>query len=478
MNLPHQFISLTQELLGQSDSQNLIDSLIEERPISIRLNQEKLGRYKVGITGEGMLEIPWCRSGYYLDTRPTFTYDPLFHSGAYYVQEASSMFIEQIVKQHLPHKNIVALDLCAAPGGKTTLLRSLLPSNSLLIANEIVRKRAQILSENLLKWGHPDVIVTNNSSEDFSEYTNMFDLIVADVPCSGEGMFRKDEGAIAEWSVENVDVCWKRQRDIISSIWHSLKPGGLLIYSTCTYNTKENEENVAWILDTYGAQSLPVQIEDSWNITRSLYSKTLNTYRFMPHKTKGEGFFVSVIQKPLEEEDVVEFRFPKEKGKSKKRITAQEAINNKIFEESINWINNSNEVYDSVVYNDTLFAFPKLYMPYLQLYQKEKMRIVHAGTPIAYIKGKACIPHHALALSNLLQINTFVKVEICYEQAIAYLRKEAITLPAMTSKGFVILTYKNMPLGFVKSLGNRSNNLYPTEWRIRSGYMPQQLLTL
>lgn len=476
MNLPHQFISLTQELLGQSDSQNLIDSLIEERPISIRLNQEKIGRYKVGITGEGMLEIPWCRSGYYLDTRPTFTYDPLFHAGAYYVQEASSMFLDQVLKQYLRKENgLIALDLCAAPGGKTTLLRSVLPENSLLIANEIVSKRAHILSENLLKWGHSDVIVTNNASEDFTQFSHLVDVIVADVPCSGEGMFRKDEMAISEWSIENVEKCWVRQREIIKNIWPTLKPGGLLIYSTCTFNTKENEENVSWIMNSLGAESLSVDMEESWKITNSFIDGQ-NSYRFFPHKTKGEGFFIAALRKSTCEEDLCQIVLPKEKKKKKK--TAQEAITEHLFSVCSDWIKDDSKAYQSIIYNDIFYVFPKKYLLYLQLFQKHKMHIIHAGTPISYLKGKNCIPHQALALSNLLNPRLFESVEVSYQTAITFLRKEAIVLPAMTSKGFILITYKNMPLGFVKNIGNRSNNLYPSEWRIRSGYTPERIVIL
>ena len=244
MNLPASFTEYTRALLGVEEYEKLVSALQQEPPVSIRLNRLKVHRLKV----ENALSVqpPWSSEGIYLDERLTFTFDPLFHAGCYYVQEASSMFVEQVLRQHVT-KPVVMLDLCAAPGGKSTHARSVLPEGSLLVANEVIRNRSQILAENLTKWGHPDVVVTNNDPADFSALPSFFDVILTDVPCSGEGMFRKDPVAVEEWSPENVEICWQRQRRIIADVWPSLKPGGILIYSTCTYNTKEDEEKVRWI---------------------------------------------------------------------------------------------------------------------------------------------------------------------------------------------------------------------------------------
>lgn len=264
MNLPASFTEYTRALLGVEEYEKLVSALQQEPPVSIRLNRLKVHRLKV----ENALSVqpPWSSEGIYLDERLTFTFDPLFHAGCYYVQEASSMFVEQVLRQHVT-KPVVMLDLCAAPGGKSTHARSVLPEGSLLVANEVIRNRSQILAENLTKWGHPDVVVTNNDPADFSALPSFFDVILTDVPCSGEGMFRKDSVAVEEWSPENVEICWQRQRRIIADVWPSLKPGGILIYSTCTYNTKEDEENVRWIQQEFGAESLAVDIREEWNIT-------------------------------------------------------------------------------------------------------------------------------------------------------------------------------------------------------------------
>ena len=242
IKLPEAFETYTRNLMGEELYNTLIRGLNEEDyPTSIRLNPYKPCRVNLEIV---KAPIPWCKDAYYLNTRPAFTFDPLFHAGSYYVQEASSMFIDQIIRQYITEP-ILALDLCAAPGGKTTCVRAALPKESILIANEPMCKRAQILSENILKFGHDNVAVTNNYPKDFQKTKLLFDLIIADVPCSGEGMFRKDANAIEEWSEENVEKCWRLQRSIIEDIWDNLKPGGILIYSTCTFNAHENEENVA-----------------------------------------------------------------------------------------------------------------------------------------------------------------------------------------------------------------------------------------
>src|SRR5574344_2855112 len=238
MNLPEKFSSYTAELFGKESYESFLRALEEDAPVSVRLNPVK----SFGFQEEG--KVPWCEQGYYLSERPTFTFDPLFHSGCYYVQEASSMFLDAVLR-HYVSRPVRMLDLCAAPGGKSTLACSALPEGSLLVANELIRSRAQILSENLIKWGYPNCIATNNDPKDFSFLRGFFDLIIVDAPCSGEGMFRKDANALQEWSPENVDLCSKRQLRILYDIWDCLAPEGTLIYSTCTFNERENEDVVA-----------------------------------------------------------------------------------------------------------------------------------------------------------------------------------------------------------------------------------------
>lgn len=422
MNLPAEFAEQTRELLGVEGYGELIAALAKDAPVSIRLNPFKQEKINPSVVKEQFSSVPWCSNGYYLDRRLTFTFDPLFHAGCYYVQEASSMFLEQVMNGFVADP-VCMLDLCAAPGGKTTHVRSLLPDGSLLVANEVIRNRSQVLAENVIKWGHPDVVVTNNDPADFKKIEDFFDVILTDVPCSGEGMFRKDPGAISEWSLENVEVCWQRQRRIIADIWPCLKSGGLLIYSTCTYNTKENEENVSWIVDELGAEVLSVDIPVEWNVTGNLLNDEFPVYRFLPHKTKGEGFFLAVLRKEGEE--------------TFGRSVDKEAV------------------------------------------LRKNLRIIKPqGVEPGVQKGKDIIPSHAQAISLTPASGLFPTCELTYEQAIAYLRREAIVLNDSVSRGYVLVTYRNVPLGFVKNIGNRANNLYPQDWRIRSGYLPEDIRVL
>ena len=494
MNLPASFIDYTRALLGNEEYEKLVVALQQEPPVSIRLN-EKLGALSQNagaahssffIHHSSLNKVPWASGGYYLDERLTFTFDPLFHAGCYYVQEASSMFVEQVLRQYVSAP-VMVLDLCAAPGGKSTHACSVLPEGSLLVANEVIRNRSQVLAENLTKWGHPDVVVTNNDPADFSALSSFFDVILTDVPCSGEGMFRKDPVAVEEWSPENVEICWQRQRRIIADIWPCLKPGGILIYSTCTYNTKEDEENVRWIQEEFGAELLPLDVREEWNITGNLLGgegeslKGFPVCHFLPHKTKGEGFFLAALRKPEVEENVV-FSFSKVKAAKKKDKKGGAVTSSPVSKENRtlagSWLNSENaERYALLAEEKEVKVFPQQYMDELAA-MKQYLKVVQAGVLIGEVKGKDLSPAHALAMSApLLRQDAFDTEEVSYEQAIAYLRKEAIALSETAPRGYVLLTYRNIPLGFVKNIGNRANNLYPQEWRIRSGYLPEEIRT-
>ncbi len=469
MNLPQAFIERTRQLLGETTYASFEEALGIETPVSIRPNRTKTDKPVVGEA------VPWASSvGIYLENRPTFTFDPLFHAGCYYVQEASSMFVERVLHEYV-QEPVVMLDLCAAPGGKSTLCRSALPEGSLLVANEVMRNRSQILAENLIKWGHPEVVVTNNDPADFTELTHLFDVILTDVPCSGEGMFRKDPVAVEEWSLENVDICWKRQRRILADIWPSLKPGGLLIYSTCTFNREEDEDNVAWIAKELGADVLSVPVEESWGITGNLVSGNYPVYRFLPHKTKGEGFFLAVLRKHGDVSDETPKRFSKTSGRMDKKKKGKDNKQPMVVpKEAKAWLEESSD-YSLMMKDTNVVAFPKAYENEYALLQ-QTLKVIHAGITLGEIKGKDLIPHHSLAMSTILASDVFPKAEVTYEQAIAYLRKEGLILEADVPRGYVLLTYKDVPLGFVKNIGNRANNLYPQEWRIRSGYLPEEVV--
>lgn len=412
MDLSKDFTDYTSQLFGEERWQRFFDSFGQEVPASVRYNPFK----PVSDVPEGE-PVPWCKDAYWLKERPKFTLDPLLHAGVYYVQEAGSMFLDNVLRQYV-QEPVCMLDLCAAPGGKSTLARAALPEGSLLVSNEPDHHRANILMENMQKQGHKDVYVTNNYAKDFKSAKMQFDVILADVPCSGEGMFRRDEGAIKEWSLQNVRKCAELQRSIVSDIWDCLRPGGLFIYSTCTFNLQEDEENVRWIAEELGADILPVQTSREWKITGSLLEGFDEpVYRFIPGVTRSEGLFMCVLRKHGESQPC---RRPIEK-------------------------------------------------------QLKRLRILSDGNPKGEQKGKYIIPAHAEAL--LAQCHkddvrgtssAYPSVELSLEEALRYLHREAITLPADTPKGYVIVTYKGHNLGFMKNLGNRANNLYPKEWAIRN----------
>jgi 16S rRNA C967 or C1407 C5-methylase (RsmB/RsmF family)/NOL1/NOP2/fmu family ribosome biogenesis protein len=460
MILPPDFILRTRDLLGEEAFRHLVGALEQTVPVSIRINRAK------GVEPLRNEGIGWSRTGYYLPERLPFTFDPLFHSGAYYVQEASSMFLEQVIGQYVKEP-VKCLDLCAAPGGKSTHLASLLPEGSLLVSNEVIRSRSHILSENLAKWGSPDTIVINNDPEEIGRLTHLFDVILTDVPCSGEGMFRKDPESTGEWSTANVNLCASRQRRILHDVWNALKPGGLLIYSTCTYNAEENEENIRHITEELGACPLPVSIKEEWNITGAL-KYNYPAYRFFPHRTKGEGFFLAVLRKEEDEARVIGRR-PKGKEKEK-RIPGKPDRQAALTKDPATFLK-APERFFIETRGEFIRAFPLSHRETYLLLQNHS-RIVSAGIRMGEIKGKDFVPDQSLALSTAVNRSEFAGVELSREEAIRYLRKEALFLPGDTEKGYVLLTFEGFPLGFAKNLGYRANNLYPQEWRIRSEYIP------
>lgn len=415
MQLPHDFEEYTSALMGESLYAKFKAGIEEVPPVSIRVNNFKVDTSKDNcIKDEFKPEpIPWCREGYYLSGRPAFTFDPLLHAGAYYVQEASSMFISFVLRQ-LVSKPVKVLDLCAAPGGKTTCAMSALPAGSIMFSNEPIRTRANILAENIMKFGHPDITVTNNYAPDYIKAGLTFDVILTDVPCSGEGMFRKDVGAIDDWSKEKVESCAKLQREIIADIWPALRPGGLLVYSTCTFNAFEDEDNIQWIVDQFHAEPIALSgIDDSWNITPALKGN-LPVYRFIPGVSKGEGLFMAVLRK-REDDEVL---------KEKNNLKA--------------------------------------------------LRILTHGVNPPTKKGKKEIPDISLALTINQKENTYPRADVDYSEAIKYLRRESISLADNVPRGITTVCYKGFGLGFVNNLGNRANNLYPQEWRIKSTHLAEQ----
>ena len=395
MQLPEDFVRETRLLMGEERFNRFMEAFNEDAPTSIRINPLHRG------TVPSVQIVPWCPEGYYLEGRPQFTFDPLFHAGCYYVQEAASMFVTHIVRTIINCQSSIVncLDMCAAPGGKSTAIRTVLPEGSTLVSNEPIPTRAQILLENITKWGWKDCIVTNNYPRDFRKAKTKFDIILCDVPCSGEGMFRKDPNAINEWSLQNVEKCWRLQREIVADAWECLNPGGILIYSTCTYNTKENEENVRWIMEEYGAEPIVIPTKPEWGITGSLLPGfDAPVYRFIPGITRSEGLFMAVLQ---------------HRG-----------------------------------------TVPRV----------SKERLNYTGT----------VPSVLRRLTPDFPQGDFPRIDLSYPNALKYLRGEALVLPADTPRGIVTVTYKGVPLGPMKNIGNRANNLYPKPWRIKTTHLPSE----
>ena len=449
MILNEDFEARTRALFGEERYRRFASALDEEPVVSVRLNNRKPF---ANISGE---PVSWAPEGYYLSTRPVFTADPLFHAGCYYVQEASSMFLAQVIEQYVKEP-VRALDLCAAPGGKTTHLLQRLPVGSLLVSNEPMPLRAQVLAENVIKWGSANAVVTKNEPADFAPFKNFFDLIVVDAPCSGEGMFRKDSFAVEQWSESVVRQCASRQKEILTDIWGCLRPGGLLVYSTCTFNASEDEECVQWIVNELGAEPLAVQVDVSWGITGSLADATLPVYRFIPGFTRGEGLFLAVLRKDSDA-PVAQPRPAKMQPAAAKMRT-----------EAAKWLKNPDD-FDIMMQGETITALPREHSAVIMALQ-QKLRVLHAGVPLATVKNNKLLPLHQLAMSEALQCNAFQCIEVAREQALAYLHREALAFPDAPI-GHLLLMYGGAPIGFVKNVGNRANNLYPAEWRIRKNPM-------
>lgn len=459
MQLPHQLIDSLAGIAG-FDKEAFVQIHENGQQItSIRLNPGKL---PIGNEMPPELKqnfpqsskIPWSSYGYYLPERPAFIFDPLIHAGAYYVQEASSMFLEQALTQTTDTSQpLRVLDLCAAPGGKSTLLQSLIGANSLLVSNEVIKSRAAILEENSIKWGGANVIVTNADPAAFAKLENFFDVIVIDAPCSGSGLFRREPEAIGEWSEHNVQLCYQRQQRILADVFPALKEGGVLIYSTCSYSKEEDEHIGDWLMDTFTVNSLPLTIDAAWGIveTQSDKHKTYG-YRFFPNKVKGEGFFISCFRKEEGAGNTV---------RPPKRSLLQKASKNELAIIQP-WLKQDHSI-QLWKQKEDLFAFP-------QQLEKELLTIVdnvyvrRAGTAIGKIAGNDLVPDHSLAVSTLVN-DSIVAVTLKREEAIQYLRKDELSVTA-AHKGWTLVRFEQYNLGWIKVLPNRINNYYPQGWRI------------
>ena len=447
--LPKAFAERMRCLLGD-EYEALERALGDVPPVSLRVNRKKEVGEAIAAAEGG---VPWCATGRYLTERPAFTLDPRLHAGAYYVQEAASMFIEQAVRQYVAEPAVV-LDLCAAPGGKSTHLLDALPAGSLLVSNEVIRSRCRALCENLAKWGAVNGVVTNSDPKEFGRAVHCFDVIVADVPCSGEGMFRKAPAARAEWSPEAVRLCAARGRRIVHDVWPALRPGGLLVYCTCTFNTEENEANLRYFAEALGAEALPVEAPEEWGVGGALVGG-LPISRFFPHRTRGEGFCLAVMRKPDESTRPVNRRM--------RRRRAPRPVPEQVKA----WIASPGDYAFEMVGDAGVRAVPRVFGEVLATLE-EQVQVIAAGVAVGEVKGRDVVPAAALALSTALRGEAFPRVELPREGALRYLRREAMVLPEDVPRGYAIAAYRGLPLGFVKQLGARANNLFPDAWRIRT----------
>ena len=421
-----------------------------EQVTSIRINPSKWSASEA-IDHSFVIDhpIPWSQYGYYLSQRPSFTFDPLFHAGCYYVQEASSMFLEQALKQTTDlSQPLKILDLSAAPGGKSTHIQSLMDKDSLLVSNEVIRSRATVLKDNIIKWGCGNVMVTNNDPKDFSRLEGYFDVIVVDAPCSGSGLFRRDPEAIGEWSLNNVQLCSQRQQRILADVWPALKEGGILIYSTCSYSATEDEDITNWLLREFPASFSPVPIETDlteWGIVASG-----NGYRFWPDKVKGEGFFIACFRKTGDTSSV-QLRIKNRPEQATKKETA--IISHWVKEEDLVFIKHENTVYAWPAHLADDFSF-----------LLNQLRVVYSGTIIGELVRDKLVPHHALAMSTISN-EGLVRTELDEINAIRYLQRKEMTI-AIQQTGWQIVTFRGHALGWINALPNRINNYYPKELRI------------
>lgn len=457
--LPVEFIQRI-EAEYPKQAKRIVHGFSENPKVSIRLNPKKLSNNNFS----HLKSVPWESNGFYLPERPVFTADPLFFAGAYYVQEASSMLLGYIVKQlQQTHSFHTVLDISAAPGGKTTQLCSVLPKTSLIVANEIIKSRAYILKENLQKWGNSNCLVTQNKPEDFTKFSNFFDLIVADAPCSGEGMFRKDPDSISHWNADAIEHCASRQKSILDAIFPSLKPGGFLIYSTCTLNRNENDDILSYLTQHYPCEAISFEDLDSFEILKQADSPV---YRCFPGLIEGEGFSFFCIRKM----DSLESGNSSTKKQRKSHLNPVNPQHLSILKDF------STEEVDWFEFQKQFLALPRALSATIQHLSSE-LHIIKVGTELGGFKGNEIRPETEWVLSDLYPPHFFPDIPLSYEQSIQFLKRESI-FPEAYPIGFSTVSYQSVILGITKNSINRLNNLYPMDWRIRMNITQEHFFSI
>jgi 16S rRNA C967 or C1407 C5-methylase (RsmB/RsmF family)/NOL1/NOP2/fmu family ribosome biogenesis protein len=445
--LPQAFLNRIQ-LQFKEDANAFVKAIETESHTSIRLNPAKKSN-----AFSGDANIPWCNEGRMLHERPVFIADPLWHAGVYYVQESSSMFLKHVyntIAAMLPNE-VRILDLCAAPGGKSTLLASLLGNSDLLVSNEVIKNRVGILLENLTRWGTSQAVITNNAAADFAKLGHYFDVIVVDAPCSGEGMFRKDKNAILEWSESHVELCASRQKNILRDVLPALKPGGFLIYSTCTFNEQENEQQVLALINK-GYKSVKIPIEEEWGIEEitTYASKPLFGYKFLPHKVLGEGLFMACLQKS--EDDNI------------KRLDIRKYAQTISLNEITSAYLNQPEKFVMQKGVEQLVVYP-IALAQEMIFLQHQLNVRQSGLKMGEMMKNKLIPDYALALSSQLS-KEVSRTDLDLQQSIAYLRRQAPQVNLFSITGWQTVSYLDYPLGWVNVLSNRVNNYLPLNMRI------------
>lgn len=437
-------------IYGPDIAQKLIDSLRNsDSSTSIRANTSKGAK----INGN---RVPWLHDGIYLPERPVFALDPAWHQGLYYVQDASSMALTSIIKKiadtHFDNNALRVLDACAAPGGKSIAILEALPQNSFLLSNEYDSRRARILVENITKYGAANIAISQGDTALFRRLDEEFDLIVVDAPCSGEGMMRKEPEAIAQWNEGLVNSCAELQKEILANCWKALKPGGVLIYSTCTFNISEDENNLQYLVDELGGTPIKLAIKDFPGAVGS--NSNLPCLHFLPGLVDGEGLFISAVTKPGDYKPTIADPAPrKQKESAAKNFIAQH------MRTPYEYLGNE--------CNGIGRAIPRAHAIFAARLERE-LKLLRNGLPLYTTKGKDIIPSWELSMCNALISNSFATIATDKLGALQYLHGESLSdIPEGTPKGFVLMTYNDIPLGFIKNIGRRANNLFPDEYRLR-----------
>lgn len=469
MSFPPEFAREMCGMWGEEQCRQLLDALDREATVSVRYNPFKLSA--MPDSGE---PVPWNRYGACLAERPVFTLDPAMHCGAYYVQEASSQFVEHLLREALGNEagdmpeGLRLLDLCAAPGGKTTLYSTLAGPGGLVVANEVIKQRAGVLADNVRRWGVGNVAVSCNEAADFAAHRHWFDVVAVDAPCSGEGMFRKNRQARAQWSEANVDLCAARQRKILADVWDALRPGGILIYSTCTFNRRENEDNVAWLAENFAVEPVETEVPSEWGVETGRVgddlpaSRQIRTFRFWPHRVRGEGFFAAVMRK-------ADGRVKREVPRTRREPLIE--LNRNESRPLAGWVATPDQMKFARAGDNCYAIYRPAWRDVATL--AGGLNIIYSGVCMGQIFNGKLRPDHALALFHDLARGEdsvaggrAARTSLSREEALDYLRKREFADPSRLAEGLNLLTFEGLPLGWTKRIGHRTNTMLPGSFRI------------